>query len=55
VQSSRRLEREACRNLEAIWQLGRLVPDHKTIADFRKYRAERSARCAYAFLSFAGK
>lgn len=36
VQSSRRLEREAGRNLEAMWLLGRLVPDHKTIADFRK-------------------
>jgi transposase len=36
VQSSRRLEREAGRNVEAMWLLGRLVPDHKTIADFRK-------------------
>src|ERR671925_1760570 len=36
VQSSRRLEREAARNLEVLWLLGRLVPDHKTIADFRK-------------------
>src|SRR5213079_254570 len=36
VQSSRRLEREAGRNLEVIWLLGRLVPDDKVIADFRK-------------------
>ena len=36
VQSSRQLEREAGRNLEVLWLLGRLVPDHKTIADFRK-------------------
>jgi hypothetical protein len=36
VQSSRRLEREAGRNVELMWLLGRLVPDHKTIADFRK-------------------
>src|SRR3989475_9293633 len=36
AQSSRRLEREAGRNLEVIWLLGRLVPDDKTIADFRK-------------------
>src|SRR6202022_2366370 len=36
VQSSRRLEREAGRNLEIMWLVGRLVPDHKTIADFRK-------------------
>ena len=36
VQSSRRLEREAGRNFEVMWLLGRLVPDHKTVADFRK-------------------
>ena len=36
IQSSRRLEREAVRNLEAIWLLKRLTPDDKTIADFRK-------------------
>ena len=36
VQSSRRLEREAGRNVEVMWLLGRLVPDDKTIADFRK-------------------
>jgi transposase/uncharacterized coiled-coil protein SlyX len=36
VQSSRRLEREAGRNVEVMWLTGRLAPDHKTIADFRK-------------------
>ena len=36
VQSSRRLERETGRNVELMWLLGRLVPDHKTVADFRK-------------------
>ena len=36
IQSSRRLEREAKRNLEAIWLVQRLTPDDKTIADFRK-------------------
>src|SRR4030095_12348609 len=36
VQSSRRLEREAGRNVEVMWFLGRLVPDDKVIADFRK-------------------
>ncbi len=36
VQSSRRLEHEAGRNVEVMWLTGRLVPDHKTIADFRK-------------------
>jgi transposase len=36
VQSSRRLEREAGRNFEVMWLLGRLVPDPKTVADLRK-------------------
>lgn len=36
VQSSRRLEREAQRNLEVMWLIGRLAPDFKTIADFRR-------------------
>jgi transposase len=36
IQSSRRLEREARRNLELMWLTGRLAPDFKTIADFRK-------------------
>src|SRR5256886_9235079 len=36
VQSSRRLEREASRNVEVMWLTGRLAPDHKTIAGFRK-------------------
>src|SRR6266545_3952439 len=36
VQSSRRLEREARRNVEVMWLTRRLAPDHKTIADFRK-------------------
>jgi transposase len=36
VQSSRRLEREAQRNIEVMWLTNRLTPDFKTIADFRK-------------------
>src|ERR1044072_8891671 len=36
VESSRRLGREAGRNVEVMWLTGRLAPDHKTIADFRK-------------------
>src|SRR5882724_11367058 len=36
IQSSRRLEREAGRNLEVIWLVKRLTPDDNTIADFRK-------------------
>ena len=40
VQSSRRLEREAQRNVELMWLTGRLAPDFKTIADFRKDSGE---------------
>jgi len=40
IQSSRRLEREAGRNVELMWLLGRLAPDFKTIADFRKDNAK---------------
>jgi transposase len=36
VPSSRRLERETQRNLELIWLTGRLTPDFKTVADFRR-------------------
>src|SRR4029079_3659916 len=36
VQSSRRLAREAGRTVEVMWLTCRLIPDHKTIADFRK-------------------
>jgi transposase len=39
VRSSRSLEREAHRNVEVIWLLKKLTPDHKTIADFRKIHA----------------
>ena len=40
VPSTRRLEREAGRNVELMWLIGRLAPDFKTIADFRKYNAK---------------
>src|SRR3954464_5670135 len=36
IQSSRRLERETQRNIELMWLTGRLMPDFKTLADFRK-------------------
>jgi hypothetical protein len=35
IERKRRLEREAGRNVDVMWLLGRLAPDHKTIADFR--------------------
>jgi len=44
IQSSRRLERECHRNIELMWLTGRLAPDHKTIADFR--RNNGAAICA---------
>lgn len=36
IRSSRRLEAECLRNIEVMWLLGRLAPDHKSIAEFRK-------------------
>jgi transposase len=48
VASSRRLEREAQRNVELMWLTGRLAPDHKTIADFRKHHgAAIQGACAH--------
>jgi transposase len=47
IQSSRRLEREAQRNVELMWLTGRLAPDFKTIADFRRDNgASIRAACA---------
>jgi len=40
IHSSRRLEREANRNVELMWLTGRLAPDFKTIADFRRHNGE---------------
>ena len=51
VQSSRRLEREAGRNVEVMWLTGRLVPDHKTIADFRKGNGAAIRKVCAAFVS----
>src|SRR6516164_11409675 len=51
VQSSRRLEREAGRNLEVMWLTGRLVPDHKTIADFRKDNGAAIRRVCAQFVA----
>jgi len=50
VQSSRRLEREAQRNVELMWLTGRLVPDFKTIADFRKDNGEAIRRVCRQFV-----
>src|ERR1700704_4268728 len=40
IRSSRRLEAECGRNIELMWLLGRLAPDHKTIAEFRRMHRE---------------
>jgi transposase len=51
VQSSRRLERECGRNLELIWLTGRLKPDFKTIADFRKDNGPAIRRVCQQFVA----
>ena len=51
VQSSRRLEREAGRNVEVMWLTGRLAPDHKTIADFRKDNGAAIRRVCTRFVA----
>ena len=50
VQSSRRLETEAQRNLELIWLTGRLAPDFKTIADFRRDNGEAIRKVCKEFV-----
>jgi transposase len=50
LQSSRRLERETERNLELIWLTGRLRPDFKTIADFRKDNGPAIRRICSQFI-----
>src|SRR5208282_2329089 len=51
VQSSRRLEREAGRNVEVMWLTGRLAPDHKTIADFRRDNGRAIRRVCARFVA----
>src|SRR4051812_32571278 len=51
ISSSRCLEREAGRNLEVIWLLGRLVPDDKVIADFRKDNGPAIRRVCASFVN----
>ncbi|MBX9745776.1 MAG: IS1182 family transposase [Hyphomonadaceae bacterium] len=50
VPSSRRLEREAGRNVELMWLTERLAPDHKTIADFRKDHGEAIQQACAQFV-----
>jgi transposase len=52
VRSSRRLERECQRNVELMWLLNRLAPDHKTIAEFRRREGAALRAVAAAFVRF---
>jgi len=48
ISSSRKLERDTYRNMELIWLLGNLHPDHKTIADFRSKQTVGIHECCLA-------
>lgn len=52
VRSSRRLEVECKRNLEVMWLMGQLAPDHKTIADFRRVNAAPFEAACAQFVQF---
>jgi transposase len=49
ISSSRKLERECTRNLELMWLMNQLIPDHKTIADFRKDNSEAIKQSVLTF------
>jgi transposase len=55
VQSSRRLEREASRNVELMWLTGRLAPDHKTIANFRRDSGRAIRQVCVQFITLCRK
>jgi len=55
VRSSRRLERECQRNIELMWLLHRLTPDHKTIAEFRRCNAQPLRRAGAEFVRFCAE
>ena len=55
VQSSRRLEREAQRNMELMWLAGRLAPDFKTIANFRKDNGQAIRNACRQFIVLCRK
>lgn len=52
IRSSRALERECRRNVECMWLLGRLVPGHKTIADFRRHNSGALVASCAGFVQF---
>src|SRR5690242_12956359 len=53
IRSSRRLETECKRNVEVMWLLGRLVPDYKSIAEFRRVHREAVAEAGAELVRFA--
>src|SRR5690242_10927097 len=53
VRSSRRLEAECRRNIEVMWLLGRLAPDHKSIAEFRRTHSEAVSEAGAELIRFA--
>src|SRR5438270_1641245 len=55
IQSSRRLEREAGRNIELMWLTGRLAPDFKTIADFRRANGSAIRAVCARFIVICGQ
>ena len=55
IRSSRRLEAEGKRNLEAIWLLRKLAPDHKTIANFRRDNGEALKNVFRDFVKLCAK
>ena len=55
IQSSRRLERECQRNVEAMWLTGCLAPDFKTIADFRKDNGPAIRKVCREFIVLCGR
>lgn len=55
IRSSRRLERECQRNIEVMWLLGKLAPDFKTIADFRRRNGRGFVRLCRVFVGFCAE
>jgi len=53
LRSSRRLEAECLRNIEVMWLLGRLEPDHKSIAEFRKIHRDAVSEAGAELIRFA--
>jgi transposase len=53
IRSSRRLEAECQRNVEVMWLLGRLAPDYKSIAEFRRMHREAVTEAGAELVRFA--